>query len=155
VLSQHPDKHRSERPVLLAVDQQLGEGAALGVPPVRADPVGSLEVRESQDVEEFGAGSGTRGIEALTELALDLLPGPRERALAPGCGLEFLGWRQGFPRRIVGIGQGKIRMTEPWVLPLAIVGAFLVGFAIGYRHPFSRRHAFAQVSTSRRPQRRL
>jgi hypothetical protein len=88
VLSQHPDKHRSERPVLLAVDQQLGEGAALGVPPVRADPVGSLEVRESQDVEEFGAGSGTRGIEALTELALDLLPGPRERALAPGCGLE-------------------------------------------------------------------
>jgi hypothetical protein len=46
-------------------------------------------------------------------------------------------------------------MTEPWVLPLAIVVAFLAGFVIGYRRPFSRRHAFAQVSTSRRPQRRL
>jgi hypothetical protein len=46
-------------------------------------------------------------------------------------------------------------MTEPWVLPLAIVVAFLVGFAIGYRHPFPRRHAFVQVSTSRRSHRRL
>jgi hypothetical protein len=27
-------------------------------------------------------------------------------------------------------------MTEPWVLPSANVVAFLVGFAIGYRHPF-------------------
>jgi hypothetical protein len=26
-LSQHPDEHRPERPVLLAVDQQVGEGA--------------------------------------------------------------------------------------------------------------------------------
>ena len=77
------------------------------------------------------------------------------RALVSREGLEFLGWRQGFPRRIVGIGQGKIRMTESWVLPWALVVAFLVGFAIGYRHPFSRRHAFAQVSTSRRPHRRL
>jgi hypothetical protein len=30
---QHADEHRSERPVLLAVDQQLGEGAALRVAP--------------------------------------------------------------------------------------------------------------------------
>ena len=28
-LLQHPDQHRPERPVLLAVDQQLGEGAGL------------------------------------------------------------------------------------------------------------------------------
>jgi hypothetical protein len=27
VLSQHPDEHRLERPILLAIDQQLGEGA--------------------------------------------------------------------------------------------------------------------------------
>jgi hypothetical protein len=27
-LSQHPDQHRPERPVLLAVDQELGEGTA-------------------------------------------------------------------------------------------------------------------------------
>jgi len=31
-LPQHPDQHRSERPVLLAVDQELGEGAGGGVP---------------------------------------------------------------------------------------------------------------------------
>jgi hypothetical protein len=29
-ISQHPDQHRPERPVLLAVDQQFGEGTALG-----------------------------------------------------------------------------------------------------------------------------
>src|SRR4249919_3570169 len=28
-LPQHPDEHRPQRPVLLAVDQQLGEGAAV------------------------------------------------------------------------------------------------------------------------------
>jgi hypothetical protein len=44
VLTQHPDEHRSERPVLLAVDQELGEGPALRVAPELADPVGALEV---------------------------------------------------------------------------------------------------------------
>jgi hypothetical protein len=29
---QHPDEHRSQRPILLAVDQKFGEGARLGVP---------------------------------------------------------------------------------------------------------------------------
>ena len=29
-LSQHPDQHGSERSILLAVDQQFGEGATLG-----------------------------------------------------------------------------------------------------------------------------
>jgi hypothetical protein len=53
---QHPDQHRPERPILLAVDQELGEGAALRIPPELADPVGSLEVREHQDVEQLGAG---------------------------------------------------------------------------------------------------
>ena len=38
-LPQHPDQHRPRRPILLAVDQELGEGAALGVAPELADPV--------------------------------------------------------------------------------------------------------------------
>jgi len=46
-------------------------------------------------------------------------------------------------------------MTEPSVLPLAVVVAFMVGFTIGYRHGFSRRQRFAHASTSRRFHRRL
>ena len=41
---QHPDEHGPQRPILLAVDQELGEGARLGVPPELAGPVGALEV---------------------------------------------------------------------------------------------------------------
>ena len=52
---------RSTR-VLLAVDQELGEGPARRVPPELADPIGSLEVGEHRDVEQLGAGSGTEGI---------------------------------------------------------------------------------------------
>ena len=48
---QHPDEQRPEYPVLLAVDQLLGEGARLRVPPELSDPVGPLEVGEHQDVE--------------------------------------------------------------------------------------------------------
>jgi hypothetical protein len=44
-----------------------------GFPQELADPVGSLEVGEHQDVQEFGTGSRTEGVEALTEFALDLL----------------------------------------------------------------------------------
>jgi hypothetical protein len=53
-LSQHPDEHGAQRPVLLAVDQQLGEGLALRVAPELSDPVGSLEVGEREDVEQLG-----------------------------------------------------------------------------------------------------
>jgi hypothetical protein len=69
--------------------------------------------------------------------------------------VEFMAWRQGFSRRTIGFGQGKIRMTEPWVLPLALVVAFLAGFIIGYRHGFSQRHSFAHASTSQRSGSRL
>jgi hypothetical protein len=62
-LPQHPDEHRPDRPVLLAVDQQLAEDSRLGVPPVAADPVDPLEVREHEDVERLGAGSGVEGVE--------------------------------------------------------------------------------------------
>ena len=72
-LPQHPDEHRPERPVFLAVDQQLGERPRPGVPVELADPVGAVEVGQRQDVEQLCAGSGTEGIEAFTELSLDLL----------------------------------------------------------------------------------
>ena len=39
-LSQHPDEHRPERPVLLAVDQQLGE-AEPGLPSSLEDRIAS------------------------------------------------------------------------------------------------------------------
>ena len=47
--------------------------AALRVAPELADPVGSLEVGEHQDVEQLGAGSGTERVEALPESALELV----------------------------------------------------------------------------------
>jgi hypothetical protein len=71
---------RTQRPILLAVDQQLGEGAALRVASELADPVGLLEVGEHQDVEELGATSRTEGVEALPESALELV-GPHGRRL--------------------------------------------------------------------------
>jgi len=50
---------------LLAIDQELGEGAALRVAPELSDPVGPLEVGQHQNVEQFGAGSRPEGIQAL------------------------------------------------------------------------------------------
>ena len=73
VLSQHPDEHSPPRPILLAVDQQLGEGAGLRIAPELADPVGSLEVRQHQNVEELGAGSRTESIQARPESAFELI----------------------------------------------------------------------------------
>ena len=63
-LSPPPAASRQAPPAasgLLAVDQQLGKGAAFWVAPELSDPVGSLEVREHrehQDVEQLGAGIG-------------------------------------------------------------------------------------------------
>ena len=37
--SQHPNEDRPERPILLAVDQELGEGAALRVAPEQLEPI--------------------------------------------------------------------------------------------------------------------
>jgi hypothetical protein len=65
-LSQHPYEDRPERPILLAVDQELGEGPALWVALELADPVGSVEVGERQDMEEFCARSRTEGVQALS-----------------------------------------------------------------------------------------
>jgi hypothetical protein len=62
-LPQHADEYRREGPVLLAVDQKLGEGATLRVAPELSDPVGPVEVGEHQDVEQLGAGSGADGVQ--------------------------------------------------------------------------------------------
>jgi hypothetical protein len=51
VLSQHPDEHGPRRPLLPAVYQGIGEGAALRVPPEFADPIGSLEVGSKRILE--------------------------------------------------------------------------------------------------------
>jgi hypothetical protein len=72
-LPQHPDDHRPRRLILLQVDQQLAEAPSLRVPPELADPVGPLEVGEHQDVEQFGPGSRTEGVQALPEAALKLI----------------------------------------------------------------------------------
>jgi len=47
--------------VLLQVDQQLTEPARLRVPPELADPLNAFEVREAEDVEEFGASRRREG----------------------------------------------------------------------------------------------
>ena len=59
-------RHRPEDPTLLAVDQKLGEGAALRVAPELADRIGAVEVGEHQDTEQLGAGSRFEGIGTLT-----------------------------------------------------------------------------------------
>ena len=69
---QHPDQHRSERPILLAVDQQLGEVATHWVAPELSDPVGWLEVGEHQDVEQLGAGSGAESVQLLSGVSFEV-----------------------------------------------------------------------------------
>jgi hypothetical protein len=59
-LAQHPDEHRPEHPVLLAVDQELGEGAALRIAPELTDPLGPLEVGEHQDANSSARRAGPR-----------------------------------------------------------------------------------------------
>jgi len=51
LLAQHPYEHRPQDPVLLAVDQEFGEGATLWVAPELADPVGAVEVWEVKEVK--------------------------------------------------------------------------------------------------------
>jgi len=85
-LPQHPDEHRSQRPVLLAVDQELGEGAALRVAPELSDPVCPLEVGEHEDMEELGTRSWTEGLQAFAKPALTLV-GSHDRRLRGRTGL--------------------------------------------------------------------
>lgn len=72
-LPQNPEEHRSESLVLLAIDQQLGEGAAPWVGPELTDPLGPLEVGQDEDVEKLGVGSRRDGIETLLEPAFQFI----------------------------------------------------------------------------------
>jgi hypothetical protein len=79
-LSQHPYEDRPERPVLLAVDQQLGEDAALRVAPELSDPLGPLEVGQHQDVQQLGARSRSERIQACPQTPLEFVRSHGERA---------------------------------------------------------------------------
>jgi hypothetical protein len=59
-LTQRLDEHRPED-AILAVDQQLGEGAGSWGSPVGADRIRSVEVGEREDMEQLGAGSRPEG----------------------------------------------------------------------------------------------
>jgi hypothetical protein len=59
-LPQHPDQHRPERSILLAVDEEFGEGAALRIASELTDPVGALEVGEHEAWRGSAAGAGPR-----------------------------------------------------------------------------------------------
>jgi hypothetical protein len=74
--------HRPKDPVLLAVDQEFGEGACLRVPPIGADPVGAVEVGEHQDVEQLGAGSRAESLQTLLQSTLKLV-GTHEQETTP------------------------------------------------------------------------
>jgi hypothetical protein len=77
VLPQHPDEHRPEDPVLLAVDQQLGEGPGLRVPLECVEEVQAAVVRRNR----FALGASYRAMirpHIVVPLALVLL-------LATGC----------------------------------------------------------------------
>jgi hypothetical protein len=81
-LPQHPDEHRTQGPVLLAVDQQLPEDTGLGVAPVGADRIGPVKVGGHQDAEQLGAWSGAEGIEALPDKGFQLIGSHREEPAA-------------------------------------------------------------------------
>ena len=73
MLVQHSEEHCPQRPIFLAVDQQLGESPALRVGPELADPLGPLEVGQHQDVEQFGTRSGTDGVQTSPYATLELI----------------------------------------------------------------------------------
>ena len=116
-LPQHPNQHRPQRPILLAVDQELGEGAALRVAPELSDPVCPLEVGEHEDMEELGTRSGTEGLQAFAKPALTLV-GSHYRRLRGRTGVAAMrgllapaNWKE--PQPYCGEGGGGGGGKEP------------------------------------------
>ena len=70
------------RLVLLQVDQQLTEGPRLRVPPELTDPVGPIEVGETEYVQELGACRRAERIETFSDSAFELI-GSHGRRLQP------------------------------------------------------------------------
>jgi hypothetical protein len=71
-LPQNADEHRSQHSILLAIDQEFGEGAALWVCPELADPLGSFEVGEYEDVEQLRTETRPNGVESLAQYSFEL-----------------------------------------------------------------------------------
>jgi hypothetical protein len=103
MLPQHADEHSAERRVLLAVDQQLGEGATLRVAPEFSDPVGSIEVREHEDVEEH-MGDGQLAISDTRNEAIRFLESLRSE-------LRSVGTRH---RRTDAPGEADLQLDGTW-----------------------------------------
>jgi hypothetical protein len=53
------------------------KGAALRIAPELTDRVGSLEIGEHQDMEQFGAGSRSEGLQTVSESAFPAAGGSR------------------------------------------------------------------------------
>ena len=74
---------RTQRPVLLAIDQEFGERCGSPGSPRTLRSVGSLEVGEHEDVEELDAGSRPEGVQALLEAALKCRYAPSVSVQSP------------------------------------------------------------------------
>jgi hypothetical protein len=72
-LPQHPNRHRAKRLVLLAVDQELGERAAPGVP--QNSPIRSARSKSGgmRTCSSSALGSRPERVQALTKPALELV----------------------------------------------------------------------------------
>jgi hypothetical protein len=93
-LPQHANQHRPERPVLLAVDQELGEGPALRVAPELSYPVGSLEVGEHEDVEQPASCRRWQNLYTLAERVLHPSKVTEEALNASATGEASTLWRE-------------------------------------------------------------
>ena len=66
-----------------ALDAAVHSARSLGALSARlSDPLGPLEVKEHQDVEQLGAGSETEGVQALAQSALEFI-GPHVEQKEP------------------------------------------------------------------------
>jgi len=102
--------------VLLAVDQELSEGPALWVAPELSDPVGSLEVGEAQNMQEFGSGGRPKGRPGAPGGGAQADRGARGRTLAPAAGgslVPDLLWREPANGYVSGSGSGG--RSNRWV----------------------------------------
>jgi hypothetical protein len=113
-LPQHANQHRPERPVLLAVDQELGEGPALRVAPELTDPVGSLEVGKHEDVEQPASCRRWQNLYTLAERVLHPSKVTEEALNASATGEASTLWREliGHVRDVVDGVDLVARKTE-------------------------------------------
>lgn len=69
-LPQHPDQHRPERPIILAVDQRWAKSYGSAGPPELADSLDPADVGRMRTSSSSARGAGSRALEALAEPAL-------------------------------------------------------------------------------------